>query len=388
MIKINPEYTRPSRADIWTKCTMMPLICSKNELFDNGTIHTESGIDAHKVLEKAWVESRETILAWKIMKIYPDEVIDDCLACIEYVNKFRTSDFIWGIEEKVPRFYDPDHECTIDLWFYDQVKNELHVFDYKSGWQIVNVIDNLQTFIYLASLLEYLLKNKIINKATMGSMYFSCHIMQPGRNEMTQYCFQLGEFNKKKSLIDADYKTITLDQAGCEYSPSEETCQFCPMNGQCPGQVETLPQQIKDSPDKLPEPETLSDEFLIKLAYENKSNITRWLDKASKVIYDRALNDDNFPLAVQHVEANRQWIDEAAAQRMMSRKFKAKQLYTKKFLSPAQAEKLLKKNPYSVRLNQRFKTLVERPLTKTKLVPREQYTNTLLTKFKKYPKEK
>lgn len=89
--------------------------------------------------------------------------------------------FCWCVEQPltVPSVHT-DCWGTPDLWYYLPIRRELHVWDYKFGWKIVDVIGNKQLTCYSAGALALLPAELFAPGAPDITVVF--HIVQPRPN--------------------------------------------------------------------------------------------------------------------------------------------------------------------------------------------------------------
>jgi hypothetical protein len=133
--------------------------------------------------------------------------------------------------------------------------------------------------------------------------------------------------------------------------PGEKQCQFCKFKPRCPEQKQMAEQALmvmfdEVSPSTVKDVDALTDEHLA-MVMQHKKLIEGWLSSVEKHISDRLQSGESFPgYKIVEGRSTRQWGDEEQAQKALAESgYGEDKLYTRKFVSVAQAEKLVgKKN--------------------------------------------
>ena len=130
-------------------------------------------------------------------------------------------------------------------------------------------------------------------------------------------------------------------------TPSDKACQWCKAKATCKALLDHTHKIIMHDFDELDniKPDTLTDKEL-KVILDNAKLIKSWLDAVESHIFDK-LNDGQDFDGYKLVEgrSTRAWLNEdTAAQVLLKSGLEPDTLYTKKLISPAQAEKVLKKD--------------------------------------------
>ena len=133
-------------------------------------------------------------------------------------------------------------------------------------------------------------------------------------------------------------------------NPGDKQCQWCKAKPKCPELKRITEQSIITmfddiTPAAMPATDELTDEQL-RLALTNKKLITGWLDAVESHITDRLTAGDDFPgYKIVEGRSLRKWGDESQAVNLLTETYSDDELYTRKFISVTQAEKLTgKKN--------------------------------------------
>lgn len=143
----------------------------------------------------------------------------------------------------------------------------------------------------------------------------------------------------------ASQQAELCDQPNAPIVPGVKQCQWCKAKATCPAlqrmTEQTLIAQF-DAMDNAPAPNKLTEEQL-RLALENKKLICSWLDAVENLVTERLNSGHSFPgFKLVAGRSLRQWGDESAAAKVLESEV-GDDAYSKKLLSPAQAEKLLGK---------------------------------------------
>lgn len=228
----------------------------------------------------------------------------------------------------------PDFYGTCDAVVM-QPFGELHVFDFKYGFGVVEVEDNEQVQYYALGALELGDFTKIV-----------LHICQPRAShedgkfrswETTPEA--LLEFGKKlrAAALETQKKNAKL-AAG-------EWCFFCPAAGVCPQLHSTAVEVARTDfmEPKLPDATMLTAAQVVKVI-EHRKLIENWFDAVEAHALAELQAGKKIPgLKMVNGRSSRSWTDEAEAEKILKSKL-GEAAYQKKLLSVAQAEKTPAKN--------------------------------------------
>lgn len=242
-----------------------------------------------------------------------------------------------------------------------QLDGTLRVIDLKYGQGIrVDAEDNSQAMLYALGAYE-----------DFGHIYdidtIEIVIHQPRLDQVSEWTITVnqllewGEEVKIKAL--ACFEPDALRNAG------DKQCQWCKAKATCPELKRVTEQSIVTmfdniAVDTVPSTDALTDEQLA-FALANKKLITGWLDAVETHITDQ-LNDGGFFEGYKIVEGRslRKWADEHQAVNLLCEQYTDEQLYSKKFLSVSQAEKLIGKKNMGM-----IDNLIVKPTGKPTLAP-------------------
>ena len=173
---------------------------------------------------------------------------------------------------------------------------------------------------------------------------FVIHIYQPRINNFSDW-----EISLKDLLKWGEWVKLQADLAlskDAERTAGEKQCQWCKAKATCKTLSDFTQKIIVsdfDNLDEISNPDKLTNDQ-IRLALENKSLITGWLDAVEKHVVSVMLDGGKFD-GFKMVEGRsvRKWANDASAEQVLLSLRDESEIYTKKLLSPTQAEKLLGK---------------------------------------------
>ena len=170
--------------------------------------------------------------------------------------------------------------------------------------------------------------------------------------------YKFGEFASQQAEL--------CEQEDAPRVPGEKQCHWCKARAICPAQKTYTENAMLAHFDDLgdaPSPNKLTDAQL-RVALESKKLITGWLDAVEKLIVERLNAGEDFEgFKLVAGRSLRQWGSEEAAAKTLEAEV-GEQAYSKKLLSPAQAEKLLGKSKKDV-----LEALIVKPEGKPTLAP-------------------
>jgi len=193
--------------------------------------------------------------------------------------------------------------------------------------------------------------------------YVDIAIIQPRLDHVSEWSISTKDLLKWAEWVSQRAEIALSDDA--ERVPGEKQCRFCKAKGTCPALMKYTEDIIMadfDDLDDMPSPDTLTQEQLRKVL-EHKGLIEGWLTSVETVVRERLEAGQGFE-GFKLVEGRsiRRWDNESAAEEVLA-KVLGDNLYTKKMVSPTQAEKALKKDQRAV-----LDGLVVKPAGKPTLV--------------------
>ncbi len=299
-------------------------------------------------------------------------------------------------EQKVPYWYNDSQSGTLDYGVVAEDASEIAIADLKYGaGQYVTADENNQGAIYAISLIKKLEDDGYkFNDDTKVTVY----IYQPRHRSFTGYpeswVTTYRELMDIAIDIEADYTTSKTASTE-DLTPSEKACFFCPANTCCSKRVadahEGVPMELNmtvpASQDELQLPELHAIDSATRLAvFKNHAKITKWMKDLNEDTLAHEMQGNHMVgfKAVLGNDGNRTWGDNESEVEKLLRKIPAADRYKpRRVLSPAQAEKTLKKmgkslDEQSTKFKNRWDELIHRKAGAPKLAlesdPRQSLT--------------
>lgn len=268
------------------------------------------------------------------------EMADYVQQYVDYVRSFSGEHFY---EVRVDfSDYVPEGFGTCDALII-QKDGVLRVIDLKYGKGVqVYADNNSQAMLYALGALE-----------DYGMIYdidlIEIAIVQPRLDHIDEWTIKVSDLLKWAETVKEQARLCLTDDA--PRVPGEKQCQFCKFKPRCPEQKEMTEKALMVmfddmSPASVQNVDALTDKHLA-LVMSHKKLIEGWLSSVEKLITEKLQAGESFD-GYKLVEGRslRQWQDEEEAQKVLRENgYDDDKLYTKKFVSVAQAEKLVgKKN--------------------------------------------
>lgn len=261
----------------------------------------------------------------------------------------------------------PDIFGTCDVLAYNAETKRLIVADYKFGYNTVSPVNNPQLMIYaLAALSLYLEVDEVL----------IC-VIQPKESRIAHCWNTTPEYltNWYNDTLAPAIEAAKQDNA--PLNPGEDQCKYCPVSKVgCSAQTEKYLTAIEDF--RPAEAHQLNDQKLVELV-----NMIPGMKDAIKAVEVAAVARlkngsqvmrEQFKLVER--QTKRSWHDEAEAEAWLkAKRFKQKEYQKTSVVTPAQAEKLVKKKKFSVDTLDEFQGLINKPkgeLTYAPLADRRQ----------------
>jgi len=348
---------RPSGAHRWIRCASS--LVWEQEYEDTGSRHADEGTAAHTlaslVLEGAHasthdllgrridVSERSTVLVTDEMAAYIEEYVD-------YVQLLAADDATLMVEQRV-RFGPPcgqddsdDFAGTADALILRG--DHLYVVDLKYGRGVpVSSIANEQLMLYaLGGLYTF---DGVADIATVTMV-----IHQPRAGGVSEYTMPAADLRKwgsttVKKAIKAGRQALKANDR-TQLSPGEKTCRWCPAKAACPAlRQEVQARTAMDFDDiTVPAIDKYHDQALAD-AMAATDLVEQWLRAVRGEVERRLMQGHDVPgwKLVAGRKGARQWTDTSAVEAALVEALGGA-AYEKKILSPAQAEKALRKSPH------------------------------------------
>jgi hypothetical protein len=313
----------------------------------------------HDVVAKVLVKHLK-YFGWKQhldeFKLTQDQynAVEDCVVyALDLVAEFEEPAEIF-IEQ--PVYITKDCSGTADLIIAGE--HELHIIDWKFGQGIeVSANENVQLMAYACGAYNLHSVQDIHN--------VMLHVVQPRLDNYDMYSLSL------ENLLRWENYTLLpgLEEAekpDAPYVPSLEACRWCPIKTTCKARIKmafTNAEEIFAEHAKLPEVDPNDIGELIAKAKEVEQVIKDLTQHATKLIMDGKEVRGYKLVAGRSI---RKWVDEESAIEFMTSRADFEDLFTQKFISPTQAEKLLGRD---AKKDEDFQAQVYKPEGKPTLVP-------------------
>lgn len=372
---------QPSAAHRWMTCTASPgLIDSLGDLVPkDDKPYADEGTLAHDVAEKM-LRGED----WSC----PPDMAEHVRGYVDRVraNKATASnDAELYVEAKVPLFYMPERNGRIDTAIIDRANNEVIIRDLKYGEGVmVDAEGNEQQAIYAESLI------RDVWREMSGDGRVRIVIDQPRAREgdtVKDWVLTRMELSAFVTRIGAVARKIIANE-GVEFVCTSDACRFCPIRDGwtdaqgthrfCPGKSKDLTAGFEALPAEVPaalgvpDPATLTQDQVSRILAV-KGRLTDWLDAVESRVFTTLSDGGTFPgYKLVEGKSNRVWVDEGLAAKKLAPFVGKDNLYSApKFITPAQAEKLLKKplKPLTTRLENALAELILKPEGKPVLAP-------------------
>lgn len=344
----------PSGASRWLKCKASPgfLAANADKLPKQEFDYTKDGILAHD-----YAAHLLTKKDWNGTKISAE--MQQC--CEGYAKFVRDNLKMYAgatlyVEQKVPLFYDDTRNGIVDASIVG--KSAAAFVDLKYGEGVsVEAKDNPQLAIYaMSSLKKY---KVVLPKGAKVLMVIYQPRARDGRfvrkweptyEELLAFCEKIQD-TASDIMLDPDNQPF--------FAEPDSVCRFCDAQSLCPTYAGTLlgdiPAEVetklalvpKGTPQlskmEFPKAETLTVQQLSKLVHVKRDFIA-WLESVEEFVIACHKSGNPVPgtKMVQGRGGHRKWKDEDAAFRLLKRYVPRDKLRVTSFVSPAEAEKLLR----------------------------------------------
>lgn len=213
----------------------------------------------------------------------------------------------------------------------------LHIADLKYGkGQRVDAEQNSQGMLYALGAYDELSAVHDIEQVTIS-------IVQPRLDHVSEWSLSVSDLLAWGEWVSVRAE-MTLEEAA-ERVPGDKQCVFCKAKAVCPALADYSKRIIMadfDSLDDLAPVNRLSDAQL-RQALEGKKLIESWLSAVESLVEQRLMDGQTFEgFKLVAGRSLRMWQNEQDAETILTAKLND-EAYSKKLISPAQAEKLLGK---------------------------------------------
>lgn len=347
----------------WMKCAGSVRLSADQP--DTSSIYAMEGTAAHEVAEQCLRDGvdADLYIGQTIHVVdqsdpsgetqVPIEVTADMVEAVQvYLDYIRETagSLDLHIEVRVsladvkPEDVDVDMFGTVDCAFYDEDERHLHVNDYKHGrGTVVEVPGNTQCLYYaLGAILK--LRKRPDKITTTIVQPRAPHTDGPVRS----FTYTWGEIIEFKDAVMAAAQRAMAPDA--PVGPVGDHCKFCPAMAVCPAQHENALSVAGDEfgtaletlegadPGELTEGQFLQ----ILEAADAIEDYLRAVRERAHMLLEQGVDVPGWKLVAKR--ATRRWADEETAAKYLQRKLGKKGAYNLKLLSPAQAEKALRRD--------------------------------------------
>lgn len=343
----------------WSLCP--GSVFAEKDFPNTTSIFAEEGTAAHELAEMLLRGDDEIVFGNIIGAPLPEsnvvvtqDMYDYVQGYVSYVNSISGELFV---EQRVDFSHiAPDGFGTSDaIVINDSV---MTIVDLKYGKGVrVDAENNTQGILYaLGAVNDY---GMLFNIKTINIV-----IVQPRLDHISEWTIGIDELNRWGERLKQAAELALSENA--PRSPGEKQCQWCRAKATCPALAKLTESTLMTSFDNLDtsKPEQLTDEQL-KTALDNKKLIVSWFDAIETLVTDRLSTGQGFEgYKLVAGRANRAWRDEVATAAALRDVLGEDTLFTRKIISPAQAEKELGKSRAEL-----LEDLVTKPEGAPTLVP-------------------
>lgn len=328
------------------RCSASPRLIAENaeRIVRDSSTYADEGTEAHALAAEAFILGYDK-------DCFPNEEMAECV--LDYINYCRshlTADSNEFIEGKIRCFYKKEQIGYVDYTAADS--QGFTIVDLKYGAGIsVSIEDNEQLLIYGRSVYEWLTTEQ-------GFEWHDDHhvklaIFQPrirGEEAVREIEMTVGELIDKTDVIGKEAKRIQRKGAKLTFCPGADTCQWCDAKPFCGAYAKYLLDDIPQGKKLLqknytapPNKETLGEEQILRLL-KRFPELSKWVTSINDYIFHRLLAGEKFPgFKLIATQPNRKWEDEDEVWEYLEEHLEEDDFTTFGIISPAQAEKLLKK---------------------------------------------
>jgi hypothetical protein len=353
-----------SSAHRWLNC---PGSVKAEEGFkDKGSAFAAEGTAAHELSELALMHDREPQdwighpLVENSEWIVDEEMANFVQVYTDYCRAIAKGADETFIEQRVSYAdWVPDGFGTNDFGALFLKDKRIKIADLKYGKGVqVDAENNPQAMLYgLGTYAEFSWLSEFD--------WVDIAIIQPRLDHISEWSISVKDLLKWAEWVSQRAEIALSDDA--ERVPGEKQCRFCKAKSTCPALMkyteDIIMADFDNLEDDLPSPDTLSKDQLRRVL-EHKGLIEGWLSSVETVVRERLEDGQDFPgFKIVEGRSIRRWGDETEAEQKLI-DILGEKLHTKKIISPAQAEKALKKDQRTV-----LEDLVVKPTGKPTLVP-------------------
>lgn len=346
----------------WLNCPGSVQAESTYKYEDRGSIHAQEGTVAHELAERCLNSPKLKPTDFLNVSIN-DSLIkvnqDMCDAVQIYIDEINLHSGIKFIEKRVDfSDYAPEGFGTADCIIIDPPNKKMFVIDLKYGKGIrVDAIGNTQMRLYaLGALADY------------GMIYdiddIEMIIVQPRLDHIESDTCTVDELYKFGEWVKQQAELALSDNA--PRVPGEKQCEWCKHKAVCPELLNLTQKTLMSEFDDCdPTPVNKLTDAQLRTVLDNMKLINSWLSAVEDYVKSRLEDGDEFEgYKIVEGRSSREWVNEEEVVIQLSDLYSEDELFERKFLSVAKAEKLLgKSNAHMI------KDMVVKKAGKPTLVP-------------------
>ena len=355
----------PSGAHRWMRCPASPALEAPYP--DDSSPYAAEGTLAHllaseeldgtkpaaeRIGEKHTIDGFDFMVD-KVMVAYVEDYV-------KLVREYAQGGVLL-VEQRVPIGHmtgETDATGTSDAVIIHAAEKRLTVVDLKYGMGVKVYADgNEQAMMYALGAMEAY--------EQLGDFDDICMVIhQPRLNHVAEHWIRADDLMAFAKKVSSGAEATRNDKA--EPVPGEKQCKFCKAKSSCPA----LQAIVDETTDEIATADDFADlgDNALSIAMGRVDLIEQWC-KSIRAEVERRLTkglDVTGYKLVEGRKGNRAWSDAKDAQDRLSAVLKRDEMYEEKFISPATAEKLLKKDPEGLKL---LDELTHRPEGKLSVAP-------------------
>ena len=350
----------PSSAHRWMRCTASIEAC--RDIPNTSSIHAEEGTAAHELAENCLRENVDA--SFYVGNVFNGFTVDDDMASHvqQYVDRIHALEGNLDIEVRLDlRAYAPESFGTADAVTLNADNKRLYVGDLKYGKGVqVEAEGNEQGMLYaLGALKEYEIYSEI-DEIVIG-------IYQPRLNHYPQWTISRADLLAFGETV----KTAAEEALGpnASFNPGEKQCGWCLYKSECRALADhqnVIVGSQFDALDIIEKVDTLSLDEIGEKILPNIKLLEQWVKAIQHRAYE-ALDEGKEVPGYKLVEgrSTRRWADEKEVSKKLESTLEEDDVYQRKLITVAQAEKLLGKKEFA----EMFADDVSRPAGKATIAP-------------------
>lgn len=340
--KAHAEYAASS-SERWVNCPAS-LLLSKDAPAQKSGAAAEEGTLAHELMEVVLKEGHDSVYALEnsscvdITDHYPEDMIDHVEGFVKFVRSQMKPHYELLVEEKVYLDFIHPTEAfgTVDVAIIEPF-GVLHIIDFKYGQGYVNHRDNTQMMYYALG---------IAHKHHFDFEEVRTTIYQPraGSTEAARTdSFSVEKLKNfsgvLKTAVDVAERIKKAGKHKPEHLNAGSWCKFCPAKIVCPQITKSALETAKldFSSAVQPSPKSLTSDQ-VKAILDRSAYLELWIKEVKKYAEDQLRSGKKIAgWGLVPTRPQRKWYDSIAV------KLGYPELVVKEVVTPAEAEKILKK---------------------------------------------